>query len=453
MKIFAKLVFTVLVITMFSVMVGYAQLNVKVLDLTTEDASFYVNDNTDNDLDLLEGDWTFEAWIYIDEYVESSWAVLMDRRTVFSFYLQNAAAGDGDCGLVVAARAGSGNIIASMSTGDNENLYRYTWHHVAASRNSTEGLARLFVDGVEVDNSNDADFVLTASTNAMNFGARWWGSYQRFFDGAMDEIRVSTVGRYDANFTITPESLPFENDANTLLLFNFDNSDLTNSSDYALTASGHNINAPDNYKDWDFFDDDLPLPVELSSFEAIAADQKVIVEWQTASEQNNDHFVLYRSNSENGTYATLTTAPGAGTHPTNQTYSYVDRDVSNGQTYYYKLTSVDINGIEYQLDMIASATPGDNMVGVKAQSYTLNQNYPNPFNSSTTITYDILEAGHVSLKVYNIYGQEVATLVDAVQANNRYQLTFNASNLPSGVYFYVLRTGDFSAMRKMLYLK
>ena len=94
-------------------------------------------------------------------------------------------------------------------------------------------------------------------------------------------------------------------------------------------------------------------------------------------------------------------------------------------------------------------------------SFELSQNYPNPFNPSTSIKYSVpsLERGHVpslqqvELKVYDILGREVATLVNQRQNPGQYQVIFNAGNLASGTYFYRLRTGDFVQVKKMLLLK
>lgn len=85
--------------------------------------------------------------------------------------------------------------------------------------------------------------------------------------------------------------------------------------------------------------------------------------------------------------------------------------------------------------------------------YTLDQNYPNPFNPSTTIRYSIPTAGRVSLKVYNLLGQEVATIFEGTQAAGTYTTTFNAMNLSSGVYFYRLRAGQYSDVKKMVLIK
>jgi hypothetical protein len=86
-------------------------------------------------------------------------------------------------------------------------------------------------------------------------------------------------------------------------------------------------------------------------------------------------------------------------------------------------------------------------------SYSLSQNYPNPFNPSTIIRYELPKAGKVTLKVYNIIGKEVATLVQGEQAAGTHSLVFNAEHLSSGVYFYTLNAGSYIQTRKMLLIK
>jgi tRNA threonylcarbamoyladenosine modification (KEOPS) complex Pcc1 subunit len=85
--------------------------------------------------------------------------------------------------------------------------------------------------------------------------------------------------------------------------------------------------------------------------------------------------------------------------------------------------------------------------------YTLLQNYPNPFNPTTTIQYGIPSSGFVTLKIYNTLGQEIMTLVNGEQHQGYYTASFNASALPSGLYFYRLQAGTFNSTRKMLLIK
>jgi hypothetical protein len=195
------------------------------------------------------------------------------------------------------------------------------------------------------------------------------------------------------------------------------------------------------------------LPVELTTFDAVGMDQATRLSWITASEHDNSHFALYRSTSENGSYSQITTVEAAGNTANETEYSYVDRDLVNGVTYYYRLEDVDINGNGTMHDVTVNATPGEGAMGVVVENYKLYQNYPNPFNPSTTLTYDVKEAGHVTLAVYNVLGQEVLSLVDQVQQSNRYQVTFDASGLAAGVYFYRVNVNEFSDVAKMVLLK
>ena len=101
---------------------------------------------------------------------------------------------------------------------------------------------------------------------------------------------------------------------------------------------------------------------------------------------------------------------------------------------------------------------------IEPGDYILSQNYPNPFNPATTISYTIPRMGSVTLKVYNLIGVEVAVLVDEDQAPGNYQVEFitgsgsafddgNNRNLPSGIYFYRLESGDYSKTMKMNLIK
>ncbi|MFZ1291027.1 MAG: T9SS type A sorting domain-containing protein, partial [Melioribacteraceae bacterium] len=89
----------------------------------------------------------------------------------------------------------------------------------------------------------------------------------------------------------------------------------------------------------------------------------------------------------------------------------------------------------------------------KPDVFALNQNYPNPFNPSTIISYSIPKQSMVSLKIYNVLGQLVTTLVNKQQNAGSYQYQFNASNLTSGIYFYSIKAGDFTKTQKMMLIK
>ena len=127
--------------------------------------------------------------------------------------------------------------------------------------------------------------------------------------------------------------------------------------------------------------------------------------------------------------------------------------------YYGMALGSSFAAVKSGLDSALGRYNGTLITGIKENesfspsSYKLNQNYPNPFNPTTTISFSIPVQEKVSLKVYNILGMEVSTLLNEVQTAGNYSIRFNAKNLSSGIYFYELRTGNFRDVRKMILLK
>ena len=190
------------------------------------------------------------------------------------------------------------------------------------------------------------------------------------------------------------------------------------------------------------------LPVELTTLEAIAGDRQVTLSWTTASEQNNAYFEVQRM-SPSSDWTTVGQVDGSGNSQTAINYEYTDQAVVNGVTYTYRLLSHDINGTVHEYEQTAEATPEAPM----PREYALDQNFPNPFNPNTSISYSLMEAGFVTLKIYNLMGQEVATLVSQRMESGRYTATFTATDLPSGIYVYRLDVNDFTATKKMVLMK
>jgi len=196
---------------------------------------------------------------------------------------------------------------------------------------------------------------------------------------------------------------------------------------------------------------DTPVPsgavaVELMSFEAIGRDGEVLLEWRTASERESFGFHIERD----GRRITGEIIPAVGSSETENVYAYVDRNLTNGITYHYNLIAVDMDGLEEVANKSpVAATP---LAHVPAD-FALDQNYPNPFNPITEIAYAIPRDVHVILKVYNVLGAEVATLVDDDQEAGFYTVPWIADDLAGGVYFCTMTAGDFRAMRKLALLK
>jgi hypothetical protein len=186
------------------------------------------------------------------------------------------------------------------------------------------------------------------------------------------------------------------------------------------------------------------VAVDLASFEAVSSDGMITLNWRTMSEISNASWIIERDGKM------IATLEGQGDKETSTDYTYTDRDVVNGLTYSYTLKAVNYDGNE---DVYGPVTATPAASGTLPSEYALSQNYPNPFNASTVIRYSLASNDHVSLKIYNVYGQEVASLVDADQKAGQYTVQWNGSGISSGVYFYTLNAGDFSQTKKMVYTK
>jgi hypothetical protein len=187
-----------------------------------------------------------------------------------------------------------------------------------------------------------------------------------------------------------------------------------------------------------------PLPVELTSFTYRTRGSNVLLNWSTATEINNLGFEVQRKSDNNG-FVTIGFVEGAGTTPEKMQYSFSDEELESGY-YSYRLKQIDSDGSFEYSNAIEVVINGP-------VQFALDQNYPNPFNPATTIKYQISENSLVSLKVYDILGNEVAILVDETQEAGSYEISFIASSLSSGVYFYRIEAGGFSAMKKMSFVK
>ncbi|MFQ3597325.1 MAG: T9SS type A sorting domain-containing protein [Chloroherpetonaceae bacterium] len=193
------------------------------------------------------------------------------------------------------------------------------------------------------------------------------------------------------------------------------------------------------------------VPVELVAFTARKSEQGVELAWRTASEQNNAGFEVERK-SEGAIWNTLGFVRGNGTTTEAQSYSFIDR-TATGKVQ-YRLKQLDFDG-QFEYSPVIEVDAG------LPKTFVLEQNYPNPFNPTTIINYQLPTASTVSLKVYDVLGKEVATLVNGRQAAGSYNFNFNASTLASGVYFYRLQASatngasgsNFVETKKMMLVK
>jgi hypothetical protein len=198
------------------------------------------------------------------------------------------------------------------------------------------------------------------------------------------------------------------------------------------------------------FEGDKWLFVELAGFDAYTTMNGVDLQWSTASETNADHWEVERCVSGLGNFTKI--AELASTNqPTGATYQYADRNGTMGESYDYRLVDIDVFGVRTVHPNTVSAQFGGFNGAVI--DYNLADAYPNPFNPTTTISFTIPEAGAIELRIFDLSGREVATLVNGVTEAGTHTMEWNAAGLPSGTYFYSLKSAEFTATKKLLLLK
>lgn len=190
-----------------------------------------------------------------------------------------------------------------------------------------------------------------------------------------------------------------------------------------------------------------PLPVQINSFAASIEGTKAVLNWTTATEVNNYGFEVQRCKTAQAAqeWGKIGFVKGNGNSNSPKEYSFIDNNQPSGIVK-YRLKQIDLNGkFEYSKEVeVNIAVPS---------ILSLNQNYPNPFNPVTIITYSIPKQGLVTIKVFDVLGKEVSTIVSEVKEPGNYQATFDGSKLPSGVYIYRLHSNNFVINKKMLLIK
>ena len=191
------------------------------------------------------------------------------------------------------------------------------------------------------------------------------------------------------------------------------------------------------------------LPVELSSFTADVNTNNVTLNWKTSTEVNNNGFEIQRGvrnqKSEVGNWQKVGFVQGTGNSNSPKEYNFTDKNLIGGTNFVYRLKQIDNDGkYQYSKEVEVKIIPNQ---------FALYQNYPNPFNPTTNIKFDLPEASWVTLKVYNIIGQEVASLINGEVNAGYHSVSFDGSKLPSGTYIYRLQTGNFIQTKKMVLLK
>ena len=190
---------------------------------------------------------------------------------------------------------------------------------------------------------------------------------------------------------------------------------------------------------------DETVPVELTVFYAVKQEKGILLKWITATELNNLGWEIQRLHA-NSRWANIGFVKGEGNSSAMRYYNYLDKDNLSGIVQ-YRLKQIDYDGtVSFSniIEIEAGNIPDD---------YKLSQNYPNPFNPATKIFYSVPIRSKITLKLYDVLGNEIISLVDDVKNPGKYVVDFNAGSLASGIYYYRLSTESFGKTMKMVLLK
>lgn len=215
------------------------------------------------------------------------------------------------------------------------------------------------------------------------------------------------------------------------------------------------------FSDWTVGDGDTPLPIKLLSWTATAGDKKVTLNWETASELNHAGFEVYRSTREKSDFRLVSSFTSSsdlrGKGDQGGKYSLVDKQVLNTVTYYYKLVDVSLDGKSIEHDVL-SVIPTD---GKPVQpgfefpiEFEISSLYPNPFNPTTNLIFDLPKDGLVSIRLYNVIGQEVKVIRNEIMKKGRDHVqAITTDGMPTGVYMVVVEFGGQRLTKKLTFLK
>jgi hypothetical protein len=314
----------------------------------------------------------------------------------------------------------------------NNNRGSMTLHNNSAYRNGTNYSIPGFINAVET--AEVINCVALGSTGSLNnHVVQLTNSWHPQFTVTVDDfISIDTTG---ARGPRQPNGLLPDIDFMKLAL----GSDLIDAgTDVGLPFDG---SAPD----LGAYEYGWVVPVELASFSASISGSDILLKWTTATEVNNLGFEVQKKFNDNE-FRTISFVTGAGTITEKKEYNFIDKNVSSG-IISYRLKQIDLDGTfslsdEVQVNLIL---PGE---------FSLQQNYPNPFNPATSITFSLLEAGNVSLKVYNIIGEIAATVINnELMEPGSYKFSIDLQGLSSGTYIYVLTQGEKVLSKKMILMK
>jgi len=183
------------------------------------------------------------------------------------------------------------------------------------------------------------------------------------------------------------------------------------------------------------------LPVSLINFSAAPGNNSVALRWATSSEINNLGFEIQRSINGTGGWTTLGFVNGAGNSNSTLHYSYLDENLT-ARRYYYRLKQIDIDKRFEYSPIVSAVIEGNN-------DFVLEQNYPNPFRNETVIKFTLPQRAKVNLSLFDMNGRLVRVLLNESKESGTHAITFHPGTLPGGLYYYTLKTGELTAVKKL----
>ena len=462
-KLFIYLFLTIFFLLSFS---AFAQ-NEYILEFDGNDYIRYADDG-ETQLDLMDGasDFTIEAWIFINTWGDynrvlqrySCWRLYLNTNNRISFGIYY-----------------NGTWYYYHST--NNVINTGEWTHVAVIRDTDPdpNEIRLYVNGTDVTSGTPAGYSLR-DRNSSNLYVGQDGTGGNFLaDGYVDEVRCKNVAEDIADLQTDVHDHPYTSDANTAILFHFDEGpgnywtdNAAGGNDGRLGGTAEGDDQEPTWRTWDYPDGDLPLPVVLSEFTAQYAADQLSIYWTTQSESNNMGWNIYRGNNENAylndesVQINSQLIPGAGTSSEPNHYSFIDNsEFTENATLWYWIESIGNSGETNSYGPISITIPAkeSNPVDIPDFENVYLYNYPNPFEPATEIKFMVKEIGNVDLSIFNIKGQKIRTLINKNISENELD-TFistiwdgknhNGINVNPGIYLYKLTTGSHTYTKKMI---
>ncbi len=327
--------------------------------------------------------------------------------------------------------------------------------------------------GLSVQQTSDSGYILTGYTASSGAGlddlllvktnSTGIQEWYKTFGGTGRDYGNSVQQTFDGGFIVAGYTLSFGAGGDDLWVLKTDTAGIEEwnktygglysdvgyyiqkTSDAGFIITGHTLSFGAGVHDVWLLKLSPVIPVELTDFSAYTINGKTVLQWSTASEINNMGFGIEKKPAAEDEWETIGFIAGKGTTTGKNNYYFVDSFVDPGLMD-YRLKQMDFDGSYTYSNIVQTASPAQT-------GFALQQNFPNPFNPSTTIRYSVPSDLFVVIKVFDVLGNEITTLVNEEKRAGNYTITWAAEGIPSGTYFYRIYAGDFIETRSAVLLK